>query len=94
MKRFSTIGGGFLYDVSEVAQIKLFVLMNLIRETEWFREHIVECGNFSLDGFTLSLLKALFRCQNYTLPTYLPRICLIIEMTISKFVDKNKDVEV
>ncbi|OFC59623.1 hypothetical protein BBW68_14995 [Candidatus Erwinia dacicola] len=41
-KRIATIGRGFLDDVSEVAQIKLFVLMKFIRSTGWFREEPIE----------------------------------------------------
>ena len=36
-KKIATIGRGFLDDVSEVSQLKLFVRINFIRSTEWFR---------------------------------------------------------
>ena len=41
-KIIAALGRGFLDDVSEVARIKLVLLMKLIRSTGWFREEPIE----------------------------------------------------
>lgn len=41
-KRVAAIGRGFLDNVSEVTQIKLFVMMNFISCTGWYREKTIE----------------------------------------------------
>ena len=43
-KRIATISQVSLDDVSEDAQIKLFVLMDFIRSTGWFKEEIIDGG--------------------------------------------------
>lgn len=53
-----TICRGVLDDISEVAQIKLFALMNFSKSTVRFRDETIELGHFSGCGFTMRLIKA------------------------------------
>ena len=48
---------GFLTMFRRLHRIQLFVLMNFIRSTGWFREETIEEGDFKPDDIMTSLLK-------------------------------------
>ena len=57
-KIIATIDRRFPEDVSEVAQIKLFVQMTYIRSTGWFRRETIESGDISPGGIIMGFLNA------------------------------------